>query len=149
MEKVNQFTIRVYGLFIQEGHVLLSDEVYHGKSFTKFPGGGLEWGEGATDTLQREIKEELQVDIEIIDHFYTTDFFVASSFDASKQVISIYYRANFKKPLLPEQLTSKPDVISVEKGEWFRWESLANMHPSDLTFPIDKKVLQLLQEASI
>jgi len=147
METVNQFTIRVYGLFVQEGHILLSDEVYHGKPFTKFPGGGLEWGESTIDTLKREIKEELQTDIEIVDHFYTTDFFVASSFDSSKQVISIYYTANFKESLSPEQLTPKPVVIDAKKGEWFRWEPLKQLTIADLTFPIDQKVLQLLQEA--
>lgn len=46
----------------------------------KFPGGGLEWGEGIADALKREFKEELNAEIEIVRHFYTTDFFSGIGF---------------------------------------------------------------------
>src|SRR3954470_22380234 len=86
-----KFNVRVYALLSENGKVLLSDEYIKGMKITKFPGGGLEFGEGLVDGLRREMKEELNLETEIISHFYTTDFFVASAFDPSSQVISVYY----------------------------------------------------------
>ncbi len=86
-----KFNVRVYGILIHDKSVLLSDEYIKKNKITKFPGGGLEFGEGTKDCLVREFKEELNLDIEITEHFYTTDFYVASSFDTNSQVISIYY----------------------------------------------------------
>jgi hypothetical protein len=50
------FTIRVYGLLIHNGFMLVSDELIRGHRITKFPGGGLEFGEGTKDCLIREIR---------------------------------------------------------------------------------------------
>jgi ADP-ribose pyrophosphatase YjhB (NUDIX family) len=77
----NKFNIRVYGLLINHNQeILLSDEELNGKRFTKFPGGGLEFGEGLLEGLKREFMEECNMEIEINSHFYTTDFFVQSIF---------------------------------------------------------------------
>ena len=42
---MKHFNIRVYGILIQDSNVLVSDEYIKGKNITKFPGGGLEYGE--------------------------------------------------------------------------------------------------------
>ncbi|MCH5686994.1 NUDIX domain-containing protein [Niabella sp. W65] len=57
--------------------MLVSDEriYYNNLEVTKFPGGGLELGEGTRDCIIRECKEEIGVDVEVADHIYTTDFF--------------------------------------------------------------------------
>ena len=76
-----KFNVRVYGLLINEcNEVLISDEQEYGMRFTKFPGGGLELGEGLTDGLKREFVEECQVEVEVLSHFYTTDFFCGLGF---------------------------------------------------------------------
>ena len=86
-----KFNVRVYGLLINEyNEVLLSDEQQNEYHFIKFPGGGLEYGEGLTDGLKREFMEECNAEVEVISHFYTTDFFVKSAFNDS-QVLSVYY----------------------------------------------------------
>jgi 8-oxo-dGTP diphosphatase len=87
MEK--RFNIRVYGICIQGGKVLINEELIRGQKVIKFPGGGLDWGEGTIACLKREWREELAIDINVTGHFYTTDFFQDSAFDNS-QVISIY-----------------------------------------------------------
>ena len=85
-----RFNIRVYGIWIQDNKILVNEEMIRGKQIIKFPGGGLDWGEGIKNCLVREWKEELNIDIEVLSHFYTTDFFQPSAYDNS-QVISIYY----------------------------------------------------------
>src|ERR1700748_3832086 len=98
------FNVRVYGFLINEyGEILVSDEQEYGMRFTKFPGGGLEYGEGLTDGLKREFIEECNLDVEIVSHFYTTDFFVKSAFNDS-QIISVYYLV---KNIMPINLVIK------------------------------------------
>jgi ADP-ribose pyrophosphatase YjhB (NUDIX family) len=88
---MHQFNVRVYGLLINDhNEILISDEQEYGMQFAKFPGGGLEHGEGLIDGLKREFVEECNVEIEIIRHFYTTDFYIKSAFNDS-QIISVYY----------------------------------------------------------
>src|SRR6266487_411503 len=89
---VDRFTIRVYGILMDENkRVLISDEFIRGDYFTKFPGGGLEFGEGTRDCLKREFKEETGLDVTVGEHIYTTDYFQISAFNKEHQIISIYY----------------------------------------------------------
>lgn len=140
-----QFNVRVYGLLINDrNEVLISDEQECGMQFIKFPGGGLEYGEGLIDGLKREFIEECNVEIEVIRHFYTTDFYVKSAFNDS-QIISMYYMV---KNLTPLNLTFKTKPYDFD-GEGdvlqsFRWLKLAELQPEDVTFPIDKHVVKLL-----
>src|SRR6266513_6357519 len=86
------FNIRVYGILINEKkQVLVADEFIRGGYYVKFPGGGLELGEGTRDCLKREFKEEMNLDVEIGEHLYTTDFYQVSAFNPAHQIISIYY----------------------------------------------------------
>src|ERR1700744_4232671 len=96
---MHPFNVRVYGLLINaDNEILISDEQEYGMQFTKFPGGGLEYGEGLVEGLKREFIEECNADIEVISHFYTTDFFVKSAFNDS-QIISVYYLVKNVEPL--------------------------------------------------
>ncbi|WP_179413664.1 NUDIX domain-containing protein [Mucilaginibacter sp. E4BP6] len=140
-----QFNVRVYGLLINEhNEILVSDEQEYGMQFTKFPGGGLEYGEGLSDGLKREFFEECNAEIEVISHFYTTDFFVKSAFNDS-QIISVYYRVKNVNPL---NLKFKTEVFDFD-GEGnvlqaFRWVKLSDLREDDFTFPIDQYVAGLL-----
>ncbi|MFB9844783.1 NUDIX domain-containing protein [Mucilaginibacter ginsenosidivorans] len=140
-----QFNVRVYGLLINEqNQVLISDEQEYGMQFTKFPGGGLEYGEGLIEGLKREFVEECNVEVEVISHFYTTDFFVRSAFNDS-QIISVYYLV---KSLSPLNLMFKTVQFDFDgEGEIlqsFRWVDLAKLSEEDVTFPTDKHVVKLL-----
>jgi ADP-ribose pyrophosphatase YjhB (NUDIX family) len=141
---MGRFNIRVYGLWINDRQeILLSDERMGDFRFTKFPGGGLEYGEGLYDGLKREWREELGVEIEIIDHFYTTDFFQSSAFHTETQIISIYYLV---RPLkMPEVVfSSSPFDFKTEEyqEEVFRWKSLDQQQPENVSLPIDRVVIQ-------
>ncbi len=138
------FNVRVYGLLIREGALLVSDEYIKKNKITKFPGGGLEFGEGTRDCLKREFKEELDLEVKIAEHFYTTDFYVASSFDTRSQVISIYYVVEAPK-LLPFKVSNEPhDYILKEGAQSFRWIKLKQLKESDFTLIIDRKVGELI-----
>ena len=94
------FNIRVYGLLINEqNEVLVSDELIKGNRYTKFCGGGMELGEGTINCLIREFKEEMNLEIEVIKHLYTTDFYQKSIFNPQHQLISIYYLVKAMEPI--------------------------------------------------
>ncbi|MEO8147248.1 MAG: NUDIX domain-containing protein [Bacteroidia bacterium] len=136
------FNVRVYALLIHENKIMLSDESYAGRNFTKFPGGGLQFGEGTIDCLKREFREEFDWDIEITSHFYTTDFFVESAFNSKQQVLSIYYLIENKNP---HQLDFE-FLKSNEENATLHWKPLSLLSSEDVTFPIDKKVVELLNK---
>ena len=114
MKVPDKFVIRVYGLIINtKKEVLLSDEFQAGMKMTKFPGGGLEFGEGPIDCLKREFKEECNgQQISAIKHFYTTDFYQKALFFENHQLISIYYRDELKNPLRFTVSTIPFDFVS-------------------------------------
>ena len=141
------FNVRVYGILINDqDQVLLSDEEEYGFRFSKFPGGGLEYGEGLIDALKREFVEECEAEIEVIDHLYTTDFFIKSVFNES-QVISIYYLVKPKTELL---LNFKEKIFDFDAEgdilQAFRWKNIVDLSLEDVTFPTDQKVIELLKE---
>src|ERR1700741_1009505 len=112
---MSRFNIRVYGLLVNHSNqILISDEQEYGMQFTKFPGGGLEYGEGLIDGLKREFVEECNVEVEVLSHFYTTDFYIKSAFNDS-QIISVYYMV---KNITPLNLIFKTAVFDFDgEGE--------------------------------
>lgn len=139
--EIKRFNIRVYGLVVNAmQEVLLCNETYKGHHFTKFPGGGLEYGEGIIDCLHREFKEELNVPIEVLGHFYTTDFFQPSAFLPSDQIISIYYRVK-----LLGDITLGKTSYDTHSHDFF-WLPAAQLNSSHVTLPIDKIVIQSFQK---
>jgi ADP-ribose pyrophosphatase YjhB (NUDIX family) len=139
------FNVRVYGLLINDrDEILISDEQEYGMQFTKFPGGGLELGEGLTEGLKREFIEECNVEIVILGHFYTTDFFVKSAFNDS-QIISVYYMVkNISELNLPIKTKTFDFDGEGDVLQSFRWIKLSELSAADFTFPIDKHVAELL-----
>ena len=145
------FNVRVYGLLIRqpagENEILISDEQEHGMRFTKFPGGGLEFGEGLTDGLKREFMEECSAEIEVVKHFYTTDFFVKSAFNDS-QVISVYYivkntsELNLSVKALVFDFDGDGDVL-----QSFRWVKVTSLQADDFLFPADQYVVNLIKNS--
>lgn len=152
---MQHFNIRVYGLLVNEKkQVLVADEYIRGGFYTKFPGGGLELGEGTRDCLKRELKEELGIEADIGDHLYTTDFYQQSAFNKEHQIISIYYRATALEP--PKiALRQKPfdfDVNQIRiyeqtgETETFRFIDWEDFSDESVTLPIDKIVARLVKE---
>jgi 8-oxo-dGTP pyrophosphatase MutT (NUDIX family) len=143
------FNVRVYGILINEQkQVLVSDEYIRGGYYTKFPGGGLEFGEGTLQCVVREFQEELDLDIEVIEHIYTTDFFQLSAFGDGSQIISIYYLVKpltgYNFPLLdkPFDFVVAEGKTEVEGARWINWEEFS---AEAVTLPIDKVVAGIVK----
>ena len=129
------FIIRVYGIYIDpDKGILVSDELVNGQYITKFPGGGLEFGQ----------------EFEVGEHFYTTDFFVPSAFDSNSQVISVYY---FIKPVaafLQTISTKKFDFSEHKHGaQSFRFVRITAILAEEFNLIIDKNVGKLIFESGI
>jgi len=150
-----RFNIRVYGVLINEQRqVLVSDEFIRGNYYTKFPGGGLEFGEGTRDCLKREFSEEMNLNVEVGEHLYTTDYFQISAFNPDHQIISIYYLV---KPL--EEISVRLSTIAFDfdehqmanynihkETESFRFIDWNDLSEESVTLPIDKTVVRMVKE---
>lgn len=138
-----RFNLRVYAVIINDNdEVLVADERRNGVSFTKFPGGGLQWGEGIKACIQREIFEELGIECSVGELFYVTDFFQVSAFRESDQLISFYYEVSVDPLAVP--VTSHA-VPLAQDGEKFRWKKIGELNENQFTFPIDKIVVKKIK----
>ena len=149
------FTIRVYGILLnQKKQVLVSDEHIRGNYYTKFPGGGLELGEGTRDCLKREFLEEMNLQVEVGAHLYTTDYFQMSAFNPADQIIAIYYFAKALEPItapirtIPFDFDEREKKIYEEKRqtETFRFIDWNDFSADSVTLPIDKIAATIVKE---
>jgi 8-oxo-dGTP diphosphatase len=141
--KLERFNIRVYFLLTNEyGEILVSDEVILGKPYTKFPGGGLEFGEGTRACCAREAREELGQEIEVLEHVYTTDFFIRSSFYPSHQVMAVYYKARLLEMPRFRVAQTLHAHKSENQVESFRWVQSTELLTGGLSFASDQQALR-------
>lgn len=149
--KIKRYIVRVYTLIINSNNeILISDEFQLNMRMTKFPGGGMQFGEGTIDCLKREAVEEFGQEIEVLEHFYTTDYFQSTQFYDDAQLLSIYYFAKFIDPI-KFKISNKSFNFEQEKNgaQSFRWVKLDDLDINEITFPVDKKVTRLLKEKFI
>lgn len=151
------FNIRVYGILTDDqNRVLVADEFIKGGFYTKFPGGGLEFGEGTRDCLKREFIEEMNLRVEVCEHLYTTDFFQISAFNPEHQIISIYYHVKALEPITApirekqfdfdaDQLEVYAKTGEIETFRFIQWDDFT---PESVTLPIDKVVAALIKSTS-
>ena len=151
---MNRFNIRVYGVLKNNrNEVLVTDELIRGNEYTKFPGGGLEFGEGTRDCLRREFLEEMNLRVEVGDHLYTTDFFQMSAFNPEHQIISIYYWVTALEAI-SVRLSTRPfhfDETQLEiykrhnECESFRFIPWEDLTEDSVSLPIDKVVVATIK----
>ena len=144
MDSKKTFVIRVYGFIINDDNeILIADEFHYDTFMRKFPGGGLEHGEGIVACLRRELKEELGFDLAVMDQVYITPSFVTSAFNKSAQVIGVYYRVIPIVEMLP--LYRENRLPPTENGmENFKWISIDALSKSDFTFTTDQDAFEYL-----
>jgi len=140
------FNVRVYGLLInKQDELLVIDEYIEGKLYTKFPGGGLEFGEGIEDCLIREFIEETGNTVKVKELFYINKELVPSIFKNKSQLICIYY---FVKAKGKFEIKEKPNEFEFEDYaetiDGFRWIPLENLKLKMFELPTDKMVVKQL-----
>lgn len=143
-----RYNIRVYGICLDPaGRVLLTDERRGGFEMTKFPGGGLELGEGLADGLRREFLEEADVAIELLELYYINDFLQISAFNPKDQLLSIYYKVRLLTALTVPMAEKRMDFEEGRADQQnFRWVPVSELDVQDFRFPIDKIVVQKLRD---
>lgn len=132
------FNVRIYGLVNHNRKLMVLKEPFMGQIVRKFPGGGLEFGEGTRDCLKREFKEELNLDIEVGEHFYTQDFFLQSGINPKEQILMIYYKV---KLVDIAQLKIKDNTIHD-----LIWIDIDKLCREDVDLPTDKLVVKMYLE---
>ena len=151
---MSKFTLRVYGILLNDKkQVLVSDEYIRGAFYTKFPGGGLEFGEGTRDCLKREFIEEMNLRVEVGEHLYTTDYYQESAFHPGEQIISIYYLVSpleeIRVPLRtgPFQFDEEQLLVYNQKGEieTFRFIPWEEFSEETVSLPIDKIAAKMIR----
>lgn len=73
--ETKQPIIRLTGVLVENGCVLLVEEVLRERSHWNLPGGRLEVGETIEACLKREMREETGLDVEVGELLYVTDRF--------------------------------------------------------------------------
>lgn len=130
-----EFTIRVYGLIVWKNSILLSTEQLGNAIFTKFPGGGLIWGENTRQCLQREIMEELQIEVEIGRHIYTTDQLIINQFNPNQQVLGVYYQVLYNEAEKIKLNGFRDTETQIIHRSWVALKDFVNQ----LSFEMDKR----------
>lgn len=142
---MKRFNIRVYGLCVDNDRILISDEVRVGMKMTKFPGGGLEFDEGAEAGLKREFQEELGAKIEVGNIFYLNPFLQISAFNPNDEIIAMYFWVTLTSPPKATFSEQKQDFLSIPGDQQiFRWLKISKLESEEFTFPIDQSLVPKL-----
>ena len=84
----HRFNYRVAGVAIHEERVLLHQGA--GEDYWSLPGGRVEFGEAAEQTIRREMREELDIDIDIVRLLWVAEnFFALGGMDYHE--LSLYF----------------------------------------------------------
>ena len=95
--------------------------------------------------MKREWQEELSIEVSIGKLLYINDFSIASAFSPKDQLLSIYYEVIPLESLSTRVGTKAFDFQDKAEPQSFRWIDLAKIGPEDFTFPVDKKVAEMLR----
>ena len=137
---MGKFNIRVYGLWIKNQKVLISHENIDGFKMTKFPGGGLEFGEGVVDCLKREFREELGVELVELSLLHVSNRFIKSSFKNNEQVVAVHYLVKSNQEISNYNIVHPTGVGKLNSIQ-FVWSDINKELHDSLTFEMDKEAL--------
>ena len=120
-----RFTVTAGAVILNDKReVLLLKHRFRAGSGWGLPGGFMEQGEQPIDTLRRELREEIGLEVDDV------QVFAARSFRKPKQV-EVLFRARANADV-------KLQTIEVERAEWFALESLPEGLPRDQRLYIER-----------
>ena len=88
----------------------------------------------------REFKEELNLAIEVEEHFYTQDFFQVNAFNSSEQILLIYYKVKTTAEALKELKVLDDDIVELI------WKPIMELNPDEMTLLADQVVIDLYKK---
>lgn len=138
---IDKFNIRVYGIWLKDNKILVSNENIDGFKMTKLPGGGLEFGEGPAECVVREFREELDVEIRIAKLLHVSEQFVQSAFKKNEQVLAIHYLVESDEEIKNLNITQSTNV-GIQNIHRFEWVDLEQLSIDAFTFEMDRIVIQ-------
>ena len=113
-----RFTVTAGALiFNHSGQILLLKHRFRAGSGWGLPGGFLEAGEQPLDALRRELREELNLEVDDV------EIFTARSFRKPKQVEVLF--------LARTNGSVTPRTMEVERADWFSLDALPDGLPRD------------------
>lgn len=125
------FNFRVAGIVIEDAYVLLHRK--ESDDFWSIPGGRAELMEKTEDTIVREYKEEINVDISVIRQLWLTeDFFTYKNEDYHE--IGFYYLVK----MLGNDFKDKDKIYEgIEGGKKliYKWFEIKNIH-KEIIYPV-------------
>lgn len=124
-------TVVVAGLLIQEGQILIAQRPLdkHMGGCWEFPGGKLERGETPEEALRRELREELDIEVDVGRIYHA----VAHSYP-EKDVLLLFYRCRL--------LRGVPRAVEEAQVRWAKKEELDAFHWADADWPVVRQILQ-------
>ena len=142
-----RFNVRVYMVVTRQGHdgkaeVLVSYERLPLGGVMKFPGGGLEWGEGTAACLRREALEELGQPVEVGSLIHFSQQTHVSSFDGNHQVLAVHYAAELTGEVMFDDDGELGDVSGKRvpmMTQRLGWRQVGDLHPEDFHFASDRE----------
>jgi len=90
--KVQKFRVALYGVLIENNHVLLANTRVPSGIITNFPGGGLELGEAPLEAVAREFQEETGLRVSVKELLFCSQLFQQNPEYPTEQLMHIYYR---------------------------------------------------------
>ncbi len=128
-EKINSQSVRdvAAGLIMCDGKILIGQRK-HGKSLEykwEFPGGKLEKGETLPECLARELMEEMQLEINVGEHFIDSQY----EYDFGTIILHAFWATCQSK-----------DVPAVLEHEQYKWVELRELNQYDFA-PADKPII--------
>jgi len=112
-------------IFNDQGKVLLTKRGPKARNEVgkwDFPGGAVNFGEKLEDAVKREVREELGIEIEVIEQLETVDHIIP---DENQHWISTTYIARY--------VSGTPKIMEPEKLSEYKLVKLSEINPDDLT----------------
>ena len=142
-----RFNVRVYMIVTRDNahggqDVLVSYERLPLGGVMKFPGGGLEWGEGTTACLRREALEELGQPIDVDRLVHVSRRAHISSFDSNQQVLAVHYAARLTGEVMFEDDGEMEDVYGKNvpmMHQRLGWRDVKSIEPAHFRFASDRE----------
>ncbi len=114
MARPDQIEVRVAGVLVRDGRVLLVKHDRPAGSYWVVPGGRVGFGETLPDALRREFVEELSMDVRVDRLTFLND---AARADRARHVVNVYFQVSCDDELVTDKLQGVADARFFAAGD--------------------------------